>query len=76
MSLHTSYHDTTNYTSHKYLQVNSCGRENHAFQDYHVFRKVILYIISPTKNKTTFLTKIKTAVHFIYIIQEMTWLLF
>ena len=54
MSLHTSYHDTTNYTSHKYLQVNSCGRENHAFQDYHVFRKngrldyLLLYILTGT----------------------------
>ena len=52
MPLHTSVQDTTNYLSQKYLQVNSCGKEAHSHEDYHVFRRngrldhLLLYVVS------------------------------
>lgn len=54
MSVHTSCHDTTNLMPQRYLQVNSCGKEIHYFQDYHVVRKngrldyLLLYILTGT----------------------------
>ncbi len=54
MSIHTSCHDKSNFMPQKYLQVNSCGKEIHYYQAYHVVRKngrldyLILYILTGT----------------------------
>lgn len=54
MSIHTSRHDTTNFMPQKYLQVNSCGKEIHYYENYHVVRNngrldyLLLYILSGT----------------------------